>query len=80
MIGPLDLIAAPVLGPIQLIHWLGQKLIEAAESEMYDEGRLRGELLELQVRLDMGEVTEDEYNEREESLLTLLSAIREAKP
>lgn len=77
--GPIDLVAAPVLGPIQLVQWLAQKLIEAAESELYDEDRLKGELLELQVRCDMGEVTEDEYLRQEEVLLTRMNAIREAK-
>lgn len=77
--GPLDLLTAPVLGPIQMVQWLGLKLIEAAEREMYDEGRLRGELLELQARYDLGEVAEEEYARREAALLELMDAVREAK-
>ncbi len=77
MIGPLDLLTAPVLGPIQMVQWLAMKLIEVAEGEMYDPDRLKGELLELQVRYDMGEVPDQEYMELEEALLKRMNAIRE---
>lgn len=77
--GPLDLITAPVLGPIQLIYWLGQKLAEAAWAEMYDEGHLLGEIAELQARLDLGEVTAEEYEHQETTLLERINAVRQAK-
>jgi len=77
--GPLDVLTVPVLGPIQMVRWLGQKLIETAESEMYDEDRVQGELVELQARYDMDEITEDEYSGSEDVLLERLNAIREAK-
>lgn len=77
MLSPLDLITAPVLGPIQMVQWLAQKLIEAAEMQMYDVDRLKGELLELQARYDMDEVPDEEYMEMEEALLKRMNAIRE---
>lgn len=77
MPSPLDLITAPVLGPIQMVQWLAQKLIEAAEIEMYDADRLKGELLELQAQYDMGEVTDEEYMELEEALLKRMNEARE---
>lgn len=77
MLSPLDLITAPFLGPIQMVQWLGQKLIEAAELEMYDADRLKGELLELQAQYDMGEVPDEEYMEMEEALLKRMNDIRE---
>lgn len=77
MLSPLDLITAPVLGPIQMVQWLGQKLIEAAEMQMYDVDRLKGELLELQAQYDMGEVPDEEYIELEEALLKRMNDIRE---
>lgn len=77
MLSPLDLITAPVLGPIQMVQWLAQKLIEAAEMQMYDVDRLKGELLELQAQYDMGEVTDEEYIELEEALLKRMNDIRE---
>ena len=74
-----DLLTAPVLGPIRGVHWLATKAAEAAESEFLDESKVRGELLELQMRLEMGEITEEKYDEQERVLLGRLNTIREAK-
>ena len=74
-----NLLTAPVLGPIRGVAWLGQKLADAAETELLDEDRVKGQLLELQMRLEVGEITEDEYSEKEKSLMEELRAIREAK-
>ena len=74
-----DLLTSPVLGPIRGVHWLAEKLAEAAENELLDEDKIRGELLGLQIRLDMGEVTEEEYDEQERLLMERLNTIREFK-
>jgi len=74
-----DLLTSPVLGPIRGVHWLAAKVAEAAESELLDESKVRGELSELQIRLDMGDITEEEYDEQENVLVERLNAIREAK-
>ena len=74
-----DLLTSPVLGPIRGAHWLATKVAEAAESEVLDESKVRGELMELQIRLEMGEITEEEYDEQERVLVERLNAIREAK-
>ena len=75
----IDLLTLPVLGPIRGVHWLAKKVAEQAEKELSDEEGLRGELLELQMRYDLGEVTEAEYSQREAALIERLNAIREAK-
>lgn len=75
----LDLLTAPVLGPIRGVKWLAEKVAEAAEDELLDEDRVRGELLELQMRLEMDEISEEEYTRQESVLLERLNAIREAK-
>ena len=74
-----DLLTSPALGPIRGVHWLANKVTEAAESEVLDESKVRGELMELQIRLEMGEITEEEYDEQERVLVERLNAIREAK-
>lgn len=79
MLDPFSLITAPVLGPVQMVRWLGQKLIEAAESELYDAERLKTELVDLEARYDMGEISDEEYAEAEERLIKRMSLIREAK-
>ena len=75
----LDLLSLPVLGPIRGVHWLAEKIAEQAERELFDEENVRGELLDLQTRYDLGEVTEAEYDRREAALLERLNLIREAK-
>ena len=77
--GLLDLLTLPVIGAPKLVQWLSRKLAEEAERELLDDGRLQAELLELQTRYDLGEVSEEEYEEQEAILLERLSAIREAK-
>lgn len=74
-----DLLTLPVLGAPKMVQWLAEKLSEEAERESLDEGRVRGELLELQERYDAGEMEEQEYDRREKALLERLDAIREAK-
>ncbi len=62
-----------------MVHWLAKKVTEEAERELLDEDRVRAQLLELQIRYDLGEVTEEEYDEQESVLVERLNAIREAK-
>ena len=73
------LLTSPILGPVKGVHWLAKKVAEAAEGELLDEDRVRGELLELQMRLEMDEITEEEYERQERRLMGQLNAIREAK-
>ena len=77
--GLLDWVAAPVLGPVRMVQWLGEQLEGAAEGELYDEDSVQGELLGLQAQYDMDEVSEEEYRGREDLLLERLNAIRRAK-
>ena len=75
----LNLLTSPILGPIRGVHWLATKVTEAVESEILDEGKVRGELMELQIRLEMKEITEEEYEEQERWLVERLNTIRETK-
>jgi len=74
-----DILTAPILGVPRLVHWVANKLAEAAEQEEMDEGKLQGNLLELQMRYELGEIDDDEYDREETAILDQLSAIRRAK-
>lgn len=63
--------------PIKGVVWLAKQLMEQAERELYDVDKLRGELMELELRLDMGEITEEEYMEAEEEILARLKVAQE---
>jgi hypothetical protein len=72
-----DLLTFPVMGPIKGIVWIAEKVNEQVEKELYDEDKVRGQLMEMELRLDLGEISEEEYLEVEEVLLERLRIIRE---
>ena len=69
----------PILIPFKGIAWLADKLKGTAESELYDEGNVKKELLNLQMSLEMDEISEDEYHKKETELLERLEVIRKHK-
>ena len=68
-----------LLAPLKGIIWLGKKINEVAEKEFSDEGRIKEKLMELQLRFELDEISEKEYNKQEAELLARLDAIRKAK-
>jgi hypothetical protein len=68
-----------LLAPLKSVIWLGKKINEVVEREVSDEGRIKERLMELQLRFELDEITEDEYNKQEKELLARLDAIRRAK-
>src|SRR5262245_11473836 len=58
------------------LRFVLDKVAAAAEAEMNDDTALRDQLLEAQMRLEVGEITEDQFEEIERNLL---AAIREIK-
>jgi hypothetical protein len=74
-----DILAFPILGAPIMVHWVAQKLVEAAEQEELDEGKLQGKLLELQMQYELGEIDDEEYARQETAILERLNAIRKAK-
>ena len=60
-----------------LIFWIGEEIKEMAEAELYgNKEKINERLLDLQARLDMGEIQEKEYIMREKELLNGLEEIR----
>jgi len=55
------------------------RLVEAVQAEMYDEGALREELLAATMKLELGEIDEEEYAQIEEAVLAGLREIGERK-
>ena len=73
------LLALPITAPAAGIRYCIEKVVEYAEHELTDDEPVREQLLELQIELEEGRVTEDEYAEREAVLLTRLREIRELR-
>jgi len=68
-----------LLAPVKFPTWIAQKVGTAAYAEMTDENSVRQQLLELQMRLELGEVSEEEYERRETDLLEEIERIRKLK-
>lgn len=66
-----------LLAPIKGVKWIGEKLRDMADKELYDPDKIREELMTLQAKLDMGDIAEEEYNVREKELLKRLTEIQE---
>jgi uncharacterized membrane protein len=71
-----QLLTAPVSLPFAGLRFLLERIREMAEQELYDTERIREELLLLQLRLEEGEIDEDEYREAEAAIMERLRAAR----
>ena len=58
------------------LRFVLDKVVAAAEAEAQDDSTLREQLLEAQMRLELGEITDDEFAEIERDVI---AAIREIK-
>ena len=68
-----------LLAPLKGVIWIGEKINEMSEKEFSDEGRIKEKLMELQLRFEVDEISEEEYKKHEEELLARLDAIRKTK-
>lgn len=68
-----------LLAPLKGLFWLGKKINEIAESQQYDAGRIKEELIALQLQFELDQIGEQEYNEKEKELLARLDAIIKAE-
>lgn len=68
-----------LLAPVKGVVWLGEKLNEIAERELSDTGRIKEELMALQLQFELDQIGEQKYNEKEKELLDRLDAITKSK-
>lgn len=70
-----DLLFAPLKG----IIFLAEKINEVIEKETSDEGAVKERLMALQLKFELDEIDEQEYDKREDELLKTLERIRADK-
>ena len=68
-----------LLAPLKGVVFLGKKINEVIEKEMSDEGSIKERLMALQLKFEMDEIDEEEYDRKEDELLKLLETIRKEK-
>jgi hypothetical protein len=61
------------LAPVRGVAWVAEQITDEVAREMYDESRIRSELLALELDADEGIVSEEERSAREQELLDRLS-------
>lgn len=67
------------LAPLKGVIWLSEKVDEIIEKEISDEGRIKEKLMELQLKFELDEISEEEYTRQEKELMARLDAIIKAK-
>jgi hypothetical protein len=70
------LLLLPVTGPVRGLQFVLEQIKAEVDAEQLDEGRVQAELMELSVRHDLGEISDEECAAHETALLQQLDAIR----
>jgi hypothetical protein len=70
------------LAPVRGVGWVAERVAEEVERELYDEGNIRRQLLQLELDHEDGKLSDEERNAQEELLLQRLavSQMREEMP
>lgn len=69
------ILSAPIMLPTKGMLFVFDKIREQAETELWDEGKVHQQLLQLQMRLDVGDISEADFYTAEEELLDRMDAI-----
>ena len=73
------LIDSILLAPLKGVIWMGQKLSDMAQKELSDKGRIKEELMRLQLQFELDDISKEEYDKKENELLDRLDAITKAE-
>lgn len=65
--------------PVKGLMALSKKIHELAEAELNDESKLKEQLLRFQTMYELDQMSEEEYQEREDEIMMRLNEIRERK-
>jgi hypothetical protein len=64
-----------LLAPLRGVMWMGQKINDVVDQELNDAGRVKEDLMALQMQFEMSQITEQEYTEKERDLLDKLDRL-----
>ena len=67
----------PVTGPVAGIRWSLGKVQRVVEEQLVDDTEIKQELMELHMRLELGDITDEEYFAGESRLMGRLREVRE---
>jgi hypothetical protein len=71
-----DILLLPITGPIAGFRWIMKTIQSMADEELMNDQPWKERLIELQMRLELGEMSEDEYVREEAIVFQALRDIR----
>jgi hypothetical protein len=72
-----NILLAPFLGPVWGTRWTLDKVDRVVRDELTDDTPIKEELMELQLKLETGEIDDAEYVRREAELMQRLREVRD---
>lgn len=64
-----------LMSPINGLMWLARKVEDLSDQDLSDKGKIKEMLMELQLRFELDEISEEEFNQRQDDLLQRLNSI-----
>jgi hypothetical protein len=61
------------LAPVRGVVWVAERIAEEVDRELYDEGNIRRQLLQLELDHEDGKLSDEERSAQEEDLLQRLA-------
>jgi hypothetical protein len=71
-----NLLFFPVTGPVAGIKWSLGQVGKIVEEELTDDAPIKQALMELQMKLELGDIDDDEYVRQEAELMLRLREVR----
>ena len=72
-----NILLAPFLGPIYGTRWTLDKVDRVVREELTDDTPIKEDLMALQLQLEMGEIDDAQYVQREAEIMQRLREVRE---
>ena len=74
-----DILLLPITGPIAGFRWVMKTIQKMADEELMNDQPWKERLIELQMMLEVGEISEEDYTQQEAMVFQALRDIRARK-
>ena len=71
-----NILLFPISGPVAGIKWSLRKVAQVVDEELTDDSTIKNELMQLQMQLELGDITDEEYVKREADIMARLREVR----
>lgn len=71
-----DLLLLPIKGPLAGFRWIMKQIQTMADEELLNDQPWKERLIELQMMLEVGDISEEQYAVEEKQVFTMLREIR----